>query len=48
MRELLEADIKKEINGIITVNFAGRVKDGEVFRKLADEVGCRIIEDGIH
>jgi UDP-4-amino-4,6-dideoxy-N-acetyl-beta-L-altrosamine transaminase len=48
VRELLEADIKKEIKGIIPVNFAGRVIDMEVFRKLADEFGCWIIEDACH
>ena len=48
VRELLEADTKKEIKGIIPVNFAGRVVDMEVFRQLADEFGCWIIEDACH
>jgi UDP-4-amino-4,6-dideoxy-N-acetyl-beta-L-altrosamine transaminase len=48
VRDLLEADTKKEIKGIIPVNFAGRVIDMEVFRKLADEFGCWIIEDACH
>ena len=30
------------------MNFAGRVLDLEVFRKLADEFGCWIIEDACH
>lgn len=48
VRELLEADTKKEIKGIIPVNFAGRVVDMEAFRNLADEYGCWIIEDACH
>lgn len=48
VRELLENDIKKEIKGIIPVNFAGRVVDMEAFRVLADEFGCWIIEDACH
>lgn len=48
VRELLQNDTKKEIKGIIPVNFAGRVVDMEAFRKLADEFGCWIIEDACH
>lgn len=48
VRELLEADTKNEIKGIIPVNFAGRVVDMEAFRKLADEYGCWILEDACH
>jgi UDP-4-amino-4,6-dideoxy-N-acetyl-beta-L-altrosamine transaminase len=48
VRSLLKADIKKEIKGVIPVNFAGRVVDMEAFRALADEFGCWIIEDACH
>jgi hypothetical protein len=48
VRKLLIADIKKEIKGIIPVNFAGRVIDMEAFRNLADEFGCWLIEDACH
>ena len=48
VRKLLQADSKNEIKGIIPVNFAGRVVDMEVFRALADEYGCWIIEDACH
>jgi UDP-4-amino-4,6-dideoxy-N-acetyl-beta-L-altrosamine transaminase len=48
VKELLEADTKKEIKGIIPVNFAGRVVNMEAFRNLADEYGCWIIEDACH
>jgi len=48
VRMLLENDTKREIKGIIPVNFAGRVVDMEAFRNLADEFGCWIIEDACH
>ena len=48
VRKILEADKNKEIKGIIPVNFAGRVVDMEVFRQLADEFNCWIIEDACH
>lgn len=48
VRKLLEADIRKEIKGIIPVDFAGRMVDLEAFRKLADEFGCWVIEDACH
>lgn len=48
VRKLLEADTNKEIKGIIPVDFAGRVVDMEVYRALADEFGCWIIEDACH
>ena len=48
VRELLKKDVKKEIKGIIPVNFAGRVVDMEAFKTLADEYGCWIIEDACH
>lgn len=48
VRNLLEADLNREIKGIVPVNFAGRVVDMEAYRKLADEFGCWIIEDACH
>ena len=48
VRDLLEADTKKEIKGIIPVDFAGRAVDLEAFRQLADDYGCWIIEDSCH
>jgi UDP-4-amino-4,6-dideoxy-N-acetyl-beta-L-altrosamine transaminase len=48
VRKQLEADIKREIKGIILVDFAGRVVNMEDFRKLADEFNCWIIEDACH
>ncbi|SFO49210.1 hypothetical protein SAMN04488519_107128 [Algoriphagus ornithinivorans] len=48
VRKILEADVQREIKGIIPVNFAGRVVDMQVFRQLADEFGCWIIEDACH
>lgn len=48
VRKLLDADTKKEIKGIIPVDFAGRSVDMEAFRTLADEYGCWIIEDACH
>jgi UDP-4-amino-4,6-dideoxy-N-acetyl-beta-L-altrosamine transaminase len=48
VREILKNDHKKEIKGIIPVNFAGRVADLESFRELADEYGCWLIEDACH
>lgn len=48
VRDVLKADTKKEIKGIIPVDFAGRSVDLEVFRKLADEYECWIIEDSCH
>jgi hypothetical protein len=48
VRAQLEADVNREIKGIIPVNFAGRVVDMEAYRQLADEFGCWIIEDACH
>ena len=48
VRRTLEADINREIKGIIPVNFAGRVVDMQAFRQLADEFDCWIIEDACH
>jgi UDP-4-amino-4,6-dideoxy-N-acetyl-beta-L-altrosamine transaminase len=48
VRSVLESDIKREIKGIIPVNFAGRVVDMEKYRELATEFGCWIIEDACH
>jgi hypothetical protein len=48
VRRTLEADIHREIKGIIPVNFAGRVVDMQAFRQLADEFDCWIIEDACH
>ncbi len=48
VRKQLEADINREIKGIIPVDFAGRVVNMVEFRKLADEFNCWIIEDACH
>jgi UDP-4-amino-4,6-dideoxy-N-acetyl-beta-L-altrosamine transaminase len=48
VRRILVKDYKKEIRGIIPVNFAGRVVDMEAYRELANEFGCWIIEDACH
>jgi dTDP-4-amino-4,6-dideoxygalactose transaminase len=48
VRKLLEADIRREIKGIIPVDFAGHVVNMEEYRKLADEFNCWIIEDACH
>ena len=48
VRRILIDDVKKEIKGIIPVNFAGRVVDMEAFRELANEFGCWILEDSCH
>lgn len=48
VREILVKDTKKDIKGIIPVDFAGRAVDLEAFGKLADEFGCWIIEDSCH
>ena len=48
VRKILEAETKKEIKGIIPVDFAGRAVDLEAFRALADEFNCWIIEDSCH
>ena len=48
VRKILKADTKKEIKGIIPVDFAGRAIDLEAFRQLADDYGCWIIEDSCH
>lgn len=48
VRNLLISDLKREIKGIIPVDFAGRSVDMEVFRELADKFGCWIIEDACH
>ncbi|MCR9080850.1 MAG: UDP-4-amino-4,6-dideoxy-N-acetyl-beta-L-altrosamine transaminase [Cyclobacteriaceae bacterium] len=48
VREILRADVRREIKGIIPVNFAGRVVDMQAYRQLADEFGCWIIEDACH
>ncbi|MBY5950922.1 UDP-4-amino-4,6-dideoxy-N-acetyl-beta-L-altrosamine transaminase [Algoriphagus marincola] len=48
VREILEADVRRDIKGIIPVNFAGRVVDMQAYRQLADEFGCWIIEDACH
>jgi len=48
VRQTLQNDTKKEIKGMVLVNFAGRVFDMEAFRALADEYGCWIIEDACH
>jgi UDP-4-amino-4,6-dideoxy-N-acetyl-beta-L-altrosamine transaminase len=48
VRNLLVRDHKKEIKGIIPVNFAGRLVDMEAYRELADEFNCWLIEDACH
>jgi UDP-4-amino-4,6-dideoxy-N-acetyl-beta-L-altrosamine transaminase len=48
VRRILVKDYKKEIKGIIPVNFAGRVVDMEAYRELANDFNCWIIEDACH
>jgi UDP-4-amino-4,6-dideoxy-N-acetyl-beta-L-altrosamine transaminase len=48
VKALLEKHPKGYFQGIIPVDFAGNTVDLEVFRKLADEYGCWIIEDACH
>lgn len=48
VKELLENSPKNTYKGIIPVNFAGRVVNLEAFKKLANEHGLWIIEDGCH
>jgi UDP-4-amino-4,6-dideoxy-N-acetyl-beta-L-altrosamine transaminase len=48
VRKLLESSPKGTYKGIITVDFAGRAVDLEVFRALADEYECWIIQDSCH
>jgi hypothetical protein len=48
VRKLLEKDSKRDIKGIIPVDFAGRSVDMEAYRQLADEFDCWIIEDACH
>jgi len=48
VRRILVNDHKKEVKGIIPVNFAGRLVDMEAYRELANEYGCWIIEDACH
>ena len=48
VRALLEEYPKGYFDGIIPVDFAGRAVDMELFRQLADEYGCWIIEDACH
>ena len=48
VEKLLKAAPKGTYTGIIPVDFAGRAVDLEVFRKLADEYGCWVIEDACH
>jgi UDP-4-amino-4,6-dideoxy-N-acetyl-beta-L-altrosamine transaminase len=45
---LLKAAPTGTYKGIIPVDFAGRAVDMEAFRKLANQYGCWIIEDGCH
>ncbi len=45
---LLKNAPKGTYKAIIPVDFAGRSVDMELFRKLADEYGCSIIEDACH
>lgn len=48
VEKLLKASPKGTYKGIIPVDFAGSAVDMEVFRKLADEYDCWIIEDACH
>ncbi|MFZ4058419.1 MAG: aminotransferase class I/II-fold pyridoxal phosphate-dependent enzyme, partial [Ferruginibacter sp.] len=48
VKALLESAPKGTYSGIIPVDFAGRAVNLEVFRQLADEYGCWIIEDACH
>jgi UDP-4-amino-4,6-dideoxy-N-acetyl-beta-L-altrosamine transaminase len=48
VEELLKASPRGTYKGIIPVDFTGRPIDLEVYRKLADEYGCWIIEDACH
>lgn len=48
VEKLLKASPKGTYQGIIPVDFAGRAVDLEVFRKLADDYNCWIIEDACH
>ncbi len=48
VEKLLRSAPKGTYKGIIPVDLAGRAVDLEAFRMLADEYGCRIIEDACH
>lgn len=48
VRNLLNKHPKGYFKGIIPVDFAGSAVNLEVFRKLADEFGCWILEDACH
>lgn len=48
VRKILKADTKKEIKGIIPVQFAGRMVNMEILKKLADEFNLWIVEDACH
>jgi UDP-4-amino-4,6-dideoxy-N-acetyl-beta-L-altrosamine transaminase len=48
VEEILKADIKKEIKGLIPVDFAGYPINADDYRKLADKYGIWIIEDACH
>ncbi len=48
VRALLESKPKGYYSGIIPVDFAGNTVDLQVFRQLANEYGCWIIEDACH
>jgi len=48
VERLLHASPIGTYKGIIPVDFAGRAVNLEVFRDLADEYGCWIIEDACH
>ncbi len=48
VRRLLEKEPIGTYQGIIPVDFAGRVCDLEAFRELADEFGCWMLQDSCH
>jgi UDP-4-amino-4,6-dideoxy-N-acetyl-beta-L-altrosamine transaminase len=48
VRAILEASPKGTYKGIIPVDFAGRAVNLELFKKLADEFGCWVLEDSCH
>lgn len=48
VEEILKADHKKEIKGLIPVDFAGYPVNVEIYRKLANQYNLWIIEDACH
>ena len=48
VEEILKTDLKKEIKGLIPVDFAGYPINAEEYRELADKYNLWIIEDACH